>query len=203
MIKGKGVFVFRIYYILFTITLLFSSVAFAEYKAQAKELFWIDVPEGWTMSEDPSTVLLVNPSQTEQIYIRFQPVEAVIGDPKAFLIDRRDAKRREIADRGGKSVMKVERRVDDAFALQTGFLISSSRGLLQATSVYFLQGGRLFDIYFEAPYEVQRLEMEAVVDTIRFKKPVSPGEDVSDERKPRVREVTEPLGIQPQGNEEI
>jgi hypothetical protein len=196
----------HIYFLLFAINLLFCGFASAEYKAQAKELFWIDVPKGWTMSEDPSTVLLVNPTQTEQVYIRFKPIEGVAADPKDFLTSVRDEKRREVAGRGGKSVMKVERKVDGAYALQTGFLIPSDRGLLQATSVFFVHDGRLFDVYFEATHEFQRLEMEAVMDTFRFKKPepLKTGKsDIPEKKKPHVYEVTEPKPTQLPGNEEI
>lgn len=180
-----------IFYFLFSILFFSSSAAFAEYKAQGKELFWIDVPEGWTFSEDASTVLLVNPSETEQLYIRFKPAAGTNGDPKDFLTGARDEKRREVAERGGKSVMKVERKVDGEVALQTGFLIPSDRGLLQATSVFFLHNGRLFDVYFEAPHEFQRLEMEAVLDTLRFQKPEPPKKETPGDEKPHARDVTE------------
>jgi hypothetical protein len=198
----KRILTLTIFYSLFSVLLLFPCVIFAEYKAQAKELFWIDVPEGWTFSEDASIVLLVNPSATEQLYIRFNPAAETGGDPKGSLAGARDEKRREVAERGGKSVMKVERKVDGEVALQTGFLIPSARGLLQATSVFFIHNGRLFDVYFEAPHEFQRLEMEAVLDTLRFQKPEPPKKETPSDEKPRARDVTESIPL-PGGESKI
>jgi len=76
-------------------------------------------------------------------------------------------------------VMRAERRIDGVFALQTGFLILSSGGMRQATSLVFFHKGYLFDVYLEAPREVFRIEMERIVDTWRFEKPEEPEEEGS------------------------
>ncbi len=156
---------------LLLVVFVFPGLARAEYKSQAKELFWIDVPEGWTWSENGSTVLLMNPTGSEQATINFREMPDVVGDVTEFVTNARDDKRREMAGRGAKSVMKEERKIDGAYAWQVGFLVPVSDGVDQATSIVFLHEKYFFDIYLEARYEFQRLEIEKVIDTLRFKKP--------------------------------
>jgi len=157
--------------------LLFPGPSFGEVRGQAQGLFWLDVPQEWLWTQEKGQVVLSELNGSGRIEIRFEKVEGFEGSARDLVSEARDDRRREVADRHGKSVMRIERRVDGVFALQTGFLISTDRGIQQATSIVFFHKGYLFDVYFEAPREVFRIEMERIVDTWSFEKPEEPQED--------------------------
>jgi|GEM_PF-2394424 len=159
---------------------LFSVLAapsFGEVRGQAQGLFWLDVPQGWIWTEEKGQVTVSEFDGSGRILIRFEKVEGPEDSGHDLVYEARDDRRREVAGRNGKSVMRVERRIDGVFALQTGFLILTGQGVRQATSFVFFHKGYLFDIYFEAPREIFRLEMERIVDTWSFEKPEEPRQE--------------------------
>lgn len=166
---------FRKFFILGIVAwlLIGSATAFAEIYAQKHGLFWIDVPKGWQCSENDESVILMSPSGFQMIQIDFAVMEDIKSDADAQQLVRQTmaSKIRQMASKNGKAVMRVERKVDGTFALQDGFLISTSQGIRQATAIAFFRSRNLFNIYFEASYEFQRLEMEKIVDTIKFEAP--------------------------------
>ncbi len=162
--------------ILFLLFLL-AAPSFGEIRGQAEGLFWLDLPEAWLWTEEAGQVLVSELNGSGRILIRFEKVEGFEGSGRDLVFEARDDRRREVAGRRGKSVLRVERRVDGVFALQTGFLIFTDRGMRQATSLAFFHKGYLFDIYFEASREIFRIEMEKIVDTWRFEKPEEPEEE--------------------------
>ncbi|MGE5280023.1 MAG: hypothetical protein ACM3L6_04690 [Deltaproteobacteria bacterium] len=145
----------------------------AEMRGESAGLFWIDVPEGWVWTQEPGRVTIAEFNGSDRIVIRFAPVENVADAAAArqLVFDAREDRRREVVARHGKSVMRVERHMDGVFALQTGFLLFTPEGMRQATSIVFFSKGHLFDVYFEAPREVFRLEMEKIIETWRFTEP--------------------------------
>ncbi len=151
--------------------------SFAEVHGEREGLFWLDVPDGWLWTQEKGQVTVSELDGSGKILIRYEKVEGFVGSGRDLVFEARDDRRREVAGRRGKSVMKVERRIDGVFALQTGFLILTRGGMWQATSFVFFHKGYLFDVYFEAPREIFRLEMEKIVDTWRFEKPEEPEEE--------------------------
>lgn len=147
---------------------------FAEVYGQKQGLFWIDVSSGWRCSEDTERVILVSRSGHRKIQIDIVRMDGIKSDGDAEQLVRATMalKVRDVVSKNGKTIMSVERKIDGAFALQNSFLISSSEGMKQATAVTFFRSRNLFNIYFEASREFQRMEMEKIVDTIRFKAPV-------------------------------
>ena len=159
------------------LTAVVAAPACAEWRGQADGLFWLDVPDTWIWTEEKGGVTVSELDGSDKIAIRFEKIQGAEGSGRDLVTQARDDRRRKVAERNGKSVTKVERRIDGVFALQTGFLISTSEGMRQATSVVFFNKGCLFDIYFEAPHEIFRLEMEKIIDTWRFEKPEEPKEE--------------------------
>lgn len=145
----------------------------AEVRHQAKELFWIDVPEDWQWLEDRDGVTLTSPNGRPSARIDFVSTDGVTNAREARELLRGAMAQRvdEVATRNGKPILKVERRLGGVFALQTGFIISTPDGMRQSTAIVFFHEGYLFNIYFEAWREFQRLEMEKIVDTMVFEAP--------------------------------
>ncbi len=151
----------------------FFSCACAEWETTPGELFWMDVPEGWEWQADAGHATITSPTGHQVIRIVFLKTEGLKTEEAARprVDEAREAKRHELAERGGKSILKVERKVDGVYGLQTGFLVPGAEGLNQATSIVFWHAGYLFDVYFEAPREFLRMKMEAIVDTLKFEDP--------------------------------
>lgn len=145
----------------------------AEVRHQAKELFWIDVPEDWQWLEDRDGVTLTSPNGRPSARIDFVSTDGVTNAREARELLRGAMAQRvdEVATRNGKSILKVERRLGGVFALQTGFIISTPDGMRQSTAIVVFHKGYLYNIYFEAWREFQRLEMEKIVDTMVFEAP--------------------------------
>jgi hypothetical protein len=181
----------------FFLTAVAAAQASAEWRGQADGLFWLDMPDGWIWTEEKGGVTVSELDGSDTIAVRFEKIQGAEGSGRDLVTQAWENRRREVAERNGKSVMKVERRIDGVFALQTGFLISTSAGIRQATSVVFFNKGYLFDIYFDAPREIFRLEMEKIVDTWRFEKPEEPKE------KDETAAASESPDAQPQGGEDV
>ncbi len=163
---------------------------FAELKHDSKELFWMVLPDGWQWYEDNEGVTIMNPESTRSLRIDFVASDGITtGQDEMELVEGAMSSRtQEVASRNGKTVMKVDRKIDGAFALQRGFLISAPEGMRQATAIVFFKKRHLFSIYFEAPREFQRMEMEAIVNTITFEPPAPPKE--GEVEVPPVPEIT-------------
>jgi hypothetical protein len=176
----KNLLLFLIFLSLFFLCL---SPVFAEWKTTPAELFWVDVPEGWAWQSDAGSATITNPTGRQVVHIVFSKTEGLASEEQARrrVEEAREARRYELADRGAKSILKIERKVDGVYGLQTGFLVPGADGLNQATSIVFWHDGYLFDVYFEAPREFLRMKMEAIMDTLRFQKPPAPVEETADE----------------------
>ncbi|HAJ57254.1 MAG TPA: hypothetical protein DCL35_05735 [Candidatus Omnitrophica bacterium] len=157
----------------FLVALLLAPAAFADNYAQKDGLFWIDVPQEWVWSEDTGGVSIVSPTGSQAVRINIEAVDNIGTDEDALQLvrDTMSAKIADLAWQNGRAVLKTQRKVNGIFALQSGFIISSPSGIRQATAIVFLKDGRLFNIYFEASREFQRMEMEAIVDTLKFEAP--------------------------------
>lgn len=176
------------------VMLMLSPMGFAEIQRQKDGLFWIDVPKGWQWSEDSDSVIVMNPVGSRGIRIDFNVIEGINDDSAVTeLIDKTiAAKVYELASRNGKAILKVDRKIGGVFAVQRGFIISTPDGMMQATAIVFFHNRHLFNIYFEAPREFQRIEMEAIADTIQFEAPKPKGKEVkaADQVKTELNEVT-------------
>lgn len=168
--------------ILFSFFYLLPS-SFAEWKAAPGDLFWIDVPDGWSWQSDAASATITSPTGHQVVHIRYSKTEGLDTEEeaRARVDEAREARRYELADRGGKTILKVERKVDGVYGLQTGFLVPTREALNQATSIVFWHGGYLFDVYFEAPREFLRMKMESIMDTLRFQEPPASEEGIADE----------------------
>jgi hypothetical protein len=166
--------------------------AFAEVIGSKDGLFWMDVPQDWQWYEDNGGVTIMNPTGNHAIRIDIEARDGIRIDEDAnqLVRDAMAVKIQEVALRNGKAVLKTQRKVDGVFSLQSGFIISASDGIRQATAVIFFHGRHLFNIYFEASREFQRLEMEAIVDTIKFEPPKK------EEEKIEVRADISPSKVQ-------
>ncbi len=147
--------------------------ASSEICAQKNGLFWIDVPQGWGWNEDQDGVNIVNPSGTRYIRISIVTIDGTYSGQESnqLVRDAMKYKIEQVARRPGKPVLNLERKIDGVFALQTGFIISLPDGMMQSTAIIFFKDKHLFEIYFEVPREFQRIEMEAIVDTMTFEEP--------------------------------
>lgn len=154
--------------------LMAGTTAFAEVYREKEGLFWIDLPQGWWYSQDNKKVVVVSRSGHRKIQIDIVRMDGIKSDGDAEQLVRAAmaSKVRDVVSKNGKTIMSVERKIDGAFALQSSFLISSPEGMKQATAITFFKSRNLFNIYFEASREFQRIEMEKIVDTMRFKAPV-------------------------------
>lgn len=172
--------------------------AFAEVKHQAGDLFWMDVPEGWQWDEDKNSVVVVSPTNSRAIYIEFEVVDGIHSDGDAIpLVQQAMASKiKEVISRNAKTIMKLERKIDGVFALQSNFLISAPEGMRQSTAVVFFKDRYLYTIYLEAPREYQRMEMEGIVDTIKFEAP----KPESDEAANPPPEVANQVDVKKEGN---
>ncbi|MFH0940896.1 MAG: hypothetical protein V1840_03475 [Candidatus Omnitrophota bacterium] len=162
-----------VFFGLLGVMLMLSPMGFAQIQGQKDGLFWIDVPESWQWNEDADGATVMNPVGSRGIHIDFKAVDGINDDLAAMeLIENAvAAKEYELASRNGKTILKVDRKIGGAFAVQRGFIISTQDGMRQATAIVFFHNRHLFNIYFEAPREFQRVEMEAIVDTIQFGAP--------------------------------
>lgn len=158
---------------LFVLAVVWANQARAEVRAHARGFFWIDVPEEWQWAEDRDGATIASPNGRPSIRIDFVSTDGVDTpqDERKLLQDTMARRIAEVGSRNGKPVLRVERRLGGAFALQAGFLISTPEGMRQATAIVFFRNGYLFDIYFEAWREFQRLEMEKIIDTMTFEPP--------------------------------
>ena len=155
------------------VMLMLPPMGFAETQGQKDGLFWIDVPEGWQWYEDSDSATVMNPIGSRGIRIDFNVIEGINDDPAVMeLIEKTVAvKVYELASRNGKTILNVDRKIGGVFEVQRGFIISTPDGMMQATAIVFFHNRHLFNIYFEAPREFQRVEMEAIADTIEFEAP--------------------------------
>ncbi len=149
---------------------------FAEVNAQKDGLFWIDVPQGWSWSEGSQSVMIKKATGQEAILIKFQLYEKplVAEDEDTMLQGARNSVIQEMASRGGKSVMKVQRKISGIPALHLGFLVPSPEGILQYTTIVFFNKGYYFNITCHSDREYKRLEMEKIIDTFSFQEPEKP-----------------------------
>ena len=155
------------------VMLVLLPMGFAEIQGQKDGLFWMDVPQGWQWNEDSDGVTVMNPVGSRGIRIDVNAIEGINDDSAVTeLIEKTvAAKEYELASRNGKTILKVDRKIGGAFAVQRGFIISTPDGMRQATVIMFFHNRHFFNIYFEAPLEFQRVEMEAIADTIKFEAP--------------------------------
>lgn len=155
------------------VMLMLPPMGFAQIQGQKDGLFWIDVPEGWQWNEDSDGAAVMNPVGSRGIRIDFNVIEGINDDAAAMelISNAVAAKEYELASRNGKTILKVDRKIGGVFAVQRGFIISTPDGMRQATAIVFFHNRHLFNIYFEAPREFQRVEMEAITDTIQFEAP--------------------------------
>ncbi len=165
----QGFFLFGI----LGVMLMLPPAGFAETQGQKDGLFWIDVPEAWQWYEDSDSVTVMNPVGSRGIRIDFNVIEGINDDVavKELIKNTVAAKECELASRNGKTILKVDRKIGGVFAVQRGFIISTPDGMRQATAIVFFRNRHFFNIYFEAPREFQRVEMEAIADTIKFEAP--------------------------------
>lgn len=179
----------KVFFFAIACFLLFGpALAWAEYKAQKNELFFVDVPPDWTWAETSDQVQIVNP-YGRTIWIDFQVYEGLdlSSGSEDFVLTMQKKRVYAMFQKGAKPVTRNERRVDGVYALQTGFLLPTRRGLWQATSIIFFKGGYLFDVYFEAPRDIIRLELERVMDSFRFEPPSPEDEESPESFLPAVR----------------
>lgn len=184
------------------VILALTATAFAEVVGSKDGLFWMDVPQGWQWYEDNGGVTVVNPTGNHAIRIDIEARDGIRidEDAKQLVRDAMAAKIQEVALHNGKAVLKTQRKVDGVFSLQSGFIISASDGMRQATAVIFFHGRYLFNIYFEASREFQRLEMEAIVDTIKFEPPKKEEEKIevqADAGPSKVQESSSQVSVVP------
>ncbi len=153
--------------------LISSSAGFAQVQGQKDGLFWIEVPQGWQWYEDSDSVTVMNPVNSRGLRIDFNVVDGVNNGSAAMELveNAAAAKVEELVLKNGRAILKVDRKIDGVFALQRGFIISTPDGMRQATAIVFFHDRYLFSIYFEAIREFQRVEMEAIADTIKFEAP--------------------------------
>jgi len=167
--------------------LMLAPMGFAEVQAQKYGLFWIDVPQGWQWNEDEDGVTIMNPVGSRGIRINLKAIEGINDDAAVMelISDTAAVKVYELVSKNGKTVLEVDRKIGGVFALQRGFIISTPNGMRQATAIVFFHNKHLFNVYIEAPREFQRVEMEAIVDTIKFEAPEP--EDKKDEAADQVK----------------
>ena len=176
------------------VILMLSPMGFAQIQGQKDGLFWIDVPQAWQWNEDDDGVTIMNPVGSRGLRIDFNVVDGINDDTavKELIDNAVAAKVHELVSRNGKTVLKVDRKIGGVFAVQRGFIISTPDGMRQATSIVFFHNRHIFNIYFEAPREFQRVEMEAIADTIEFEapKPEEKGSEAADQVKTVPQELS-------------
>lgn len=148
-----------------------ASACLAETYYQKDKLFSINVPEGWSVSEKPGSVKIVNPKRDNGISIQFKATDISQKDVAEQSHINTLMMGKAIAEKlKGTIAGEKETSVDGVYARQLDYITNLSGITANSTYIVIINAakGYAFTITFGASAKGEKEKMENAVKSFRF-----------------------------------